>query len=189
LARIKGSVIAEAVRFLQLHREEAMRQLKPELHHYLDDRIGVSNWYPETEYLALIRVIATLIPTLIPTSAGDPYGTMGRIAARQHMKKIYSHLINESDELALVRRGFVLWQTMHDTGQMTMKLEAPGQARLDLIHYAIPNRETCELTTGYIHEVFKIAGLKDPAVVMTDCRVSGGEICSWRATWRPKERG
>jgi hypothetical protein len=105
------------------------------------------------------------------------------------MKKIYSHLIKESDELALARRRSVLWQTMHDTGQMTMKLEGPGQARLDLINYAIPNRETCALTTGYISQVFTIAGLEDPIVVMTDCRVIGGHICSWRATWRPKEQG
>jgi hypothetical protein len=183
LGKAKGSTVLGAVKFLRRNREEAKRLLSPALHHYLDERIQVSRWYPEEDLLALIRAVAPLIPA----GTGNPYEAMGRLNARQHMATVYSHLISESDELALVHRGFVLWQTMHDTGRLTITLERPGRARLDLIDYTQPSHEMCATVTGYISETFIVTGLKDPIVAMISCRVAGDDVCSWRATWRPKE--
>jgi hypothetical protein len=182
VANAKGSALVGAVKFLRSRREDALRLLPPALHHYLDDRIQVSSWYPEEDLLSLVRAVAPLVPV----RTGDVYETMGHAIAREHMGSTYSHLLRESDELALPRRALVLWQSMHDTGQMSLKLEDPGHARIDVIDYAMPSREICGTITGYMRETLAIAGLKDPIVMKTACRAGGKDACTWRATWQPK---
>jgi hypothetical protein len=182
MANAKGSALVGAVKFLRSRREDALRLLAPELRHYLDDRIQISSWYPEQDLLSLIRAVAPLLPV----RSTDVYETMGRAIAREHMGSTYAHLLREADELALPRRALVLWQSMHDTGQMTLKVEEPGHARIDVLGYALPSREICGTVTGYMRETLGIAGLKDPIVMKTACRAGGKEACTWRATWQPK---
>lgn len=182
MGKAKGSALVSAVRFLRSRREDAQRVLPPALHHYLDERIQVSSWYPEEDLLGLVRAIAPLVPV----RTGDVFESMGRVIAREHMGSTYAHLLRETDELALPRRGLVLWQSMHDTGQLTLKLEDPGHARIDVVGYALPSREICGTITGYLAETLVIAGLDEPLVVKTSCRAGGREGCTWRATWKAR---
>jgi len=182
MANAKGSALVGAVKFLRTRREDALRLLKPEHHHYLDDRIQVSAWYPEEDLLALVRAVAPLLGS----RSAEVYETMGRALARQHMDSTYAHLMREADELALPRRALVLWQSQHDTGQMSLRIEDPGHARVDVLDFALPSRELCATITGYLRETLAIAGLVDPLVMKTACRAAGREVCTWRATWQAK---
>lgn len=180
MGRAKGSGFVLVVRFLRTQRERALVVLPPDLHHYLDIRILESSWYPQDDHLGLIRAAARLV-------GGHSQQTLemfGRMAAQQHLEGIYAHLKPESDPLALPRRAFALWSSLHDSGQLKMKVEGEKQACLRVDGYATPSLETCHMTSGYIAEVCERSTMRDPAVRKTGCDLAGDEACIWEVRWR-----
>jgi len=185
MARAKGASLVGAVRWLRHDREAALRALPARLHPYLENRIQVASWYPEEDLLELIRAIARILPA----GEGDVYEQMGRFSARDQLAGVYRHLLEGGDEFSLPRRGLVLWQSQHDSGRLSVTIEGPGRARIDVVDYALPSREMCGVLLGYSAEMFTMAELKQPAVSKTTCRLDGADRCSWRCTWTPAQVG
>lgn len=179
MARAKGASLLGAVRWLRHDREAGLRALPGRLHHYLEEIIQVASWYPEEDLLELIRAIARILPA----GGGDIYEQMGRFSAREQLAGVYRHLLEGGDEFSLPRRGLVLWQSQHDTGRLSMTIEGPGTARIDVVDFALPSREMCGVLLGYTSEMFAMADLKEPSVRKQTCRVDGSERCSWSCTW------
>lgn len=179
MAKVKGTTLLGAVKFLRRHKDAARAALPAHLHHYLEERVLPTSWYPEQDLAALLRVMAPLMADL----AADPFELMGRGSVREHMEGVYEHLL-KGDRLTFARRVSTLWQTQHDTGRLTLVSEGPGRARYELNGYGHPSREMCATIRGYITEALVGSGFPAPRVEKRSCTLDGHGACVWECTWR-----
>jgi len=171
----KGMALLGSVKYLRSRRAEALATLPPALHHYLEERIRTSGWYPESDMLELIRATARLVSG--PTD--QVLEIMGEASAREHAD-VYGDLLTGSS----TSRAFALWSTQHDTGELRMTEEAPNRVRFEIIGYADPSREMCLVTQGYVKGVLVMNGFTDLFVEKLACRIWGDDRCTWRASWK-----
>lgn len=174
MAKVKGSALDGAVRFLRAQREQAEPLLATNLLHYLDESVSAAAWYPEEDLVALIRVLLRLIPG----ARDQVLEEMGRVTAREHLERTYSHLIEGGDVRNLRIRAFSLWSAMHDSGEMRITEQEPGRVRLDLSGYGHPSEELCQISRGYILEVLRLNGISAEAEKLA-CAVRGDASCAW----------
>jgi len=175
MGKTKGSTVLTPVKLLRGRREEALKVLPPQLHHYLEERIVVASWYPEDDVIALIKACAAVLP--IP---GDIYETMGAAGAKGHLEGIYAHLLGRD----LSARAVTLWKTQHDSGELTVGGTTPDSATYTLCGWDHASREYCRLLGAYFVEVHRLAGAAEPSVVHPKCRATGGDACVWTVRWK-----
>jgi len=178
-AKVKGTNMLSAVKALRTAREQARAVLAPRLHHYLEERILVSSWYPELDLMSLLAALGKLIPA----GSGDPFVFMGRATAREHLAGIYRGHVRSGDVERTLRSGITLWRTYHDTGTLTVELDTPRQADIRLRDFAAPSREFCRLLTGYFTELVDQAGGQNVTVTKLDCAIDLAPACYWHLTW------
>jgi hypothetical protein len=181
MAKAKGTTIVGAVKFLRRRREEALRELAATHHHYLDERIFPTSWYPEEDLLALIRAVARLIP--LPEAKA--LEEMGRQTAREHLEGVYSHLRGSGDRspLQIGRRAFALWASQHDTGKMSIEGTGRASCRAEIADFGHPSRELCGVVRGYLLESFRLSGAESPRGEQVACRCQGAPSCVIEIEW------
>src|SRR5947209_7556165 len=121
-AKVKGTNMLSAVKALRMAREQARAVLPPSLHRYLDERILVSSWYPESDLMGLLSALGKLMPA----GGGDPFLFMGRTTAREHLGGIYNAHVRPGDVERTLRSGTTLWRNYHDTGVLSVEVEREG---------------------------------------------------------------
>jgi hypothetical protein len=178
MPKVKGANVLSAVKMLRAHRERAVALLPAQYHHYLDERILVSSWYPEADQLELLRAVAFLLP-----GTPDPWMVIGRIAAHGDLSDLYRHMVRQGDLKDTLRASTALWNTFHDTGELKITLEAAGRAVAMLRGYAATAREMCRVVGGYVSEVASVAGARDVKTFKLACTLDGAAQCTWRLTW------
>jgi len=174
MAKVKGSAMEGAVRFLADQRDAAERILPTPLLRYLDETISASAWYPEEDLVVLIQALLRLIP-------GEREGVleeMGRSSARDHLEGTYSHLIEGGEVRNLGIRASALWSSMHDSGKMRVTESEPGRVRLELEGYEHPSEELCQISRGYVLEVLMLNGIEASAEKIA-CSLEGTAACVW----------
>ncbi|HKJ23603.1 MAG TPA: hypothetical protein VKB65_02185 [Myxococcota bacterium] len=181
MAKVKGSAVDGAVRFLAAQREAAEPLLPTHLLHYLDETISTASWYPEEDLVELIRVILRLIPG----KRDQVLEQMGRTTAREHLERTYTHLIEHGGPRNLGIRAFTLWGAMHDSGEMHVIDQSIGSMRLSLSGYVQPSEELCKISRGYILEVLLQNGI-DAETKKLSCAVRGDDACVWDFFWDPE---
>ena len=184
MARIKGVAMMNAVKALRAQKERARELLPARMHGYLDERITVSRWYPEEDQLELLRVLASLLPDVVPEGAGDIYEYMGRFTALRDMQGLYSHLLRPGDPEGTLRLGAATWKAYHDTGDFRVSFAEPGTAVLELSGYGLPSSEMCRLLRGWYTQLIEMTGAKDVDLTKTHCRNQGDNHCAWLAEWK-----
>jgi hypothetical protein len=180
MANIKGTGMVQPVRDVRKS-PEARRLVPARLAKYLapDMRISVSEWYPEEDYIAFLRILVR--------AAGDPAGIwekLGAMAARQDIAGVYKGLLRHGNPGATVLKGGTLWSSYHDTGRFVVRLEGRGAAHHELFDYGYPNPETCGITTGYTLAFIELAGGTEARVVHTSCVHQGDDTCVWQSQWK-----
>jgi len=180
VAKVKGSAVEGAVRFLAANREAAEPLLATSLLHYLDESISTASWYPEEDLVALVQAMLRLIPG----KRDEVLEQMGRATAREHLERTYTHLIEHGGPRNLGIRAFALWSAMHDSGEMHVIDQSVGSMRLSLSGYAHPSEELCKISCGYILEVLAQNGI-EAEVKKISCAVTGDEACLWDFRWDP----
>ena len=176
-AKVKGTNMLSAVKALRTARELAQKLLPPSLQRYLDERILVSSWYPETDLMGLLQVLGKLLP------GDDPFFLMGRHTAGEHLAGIYRGHLRAGDLERTLQSASALWRNYHDTGDMTVTLEGPGRAALQLRGFSSTTPEFCRLLRGYFAELAEQAGAKRVDVVKGECILGGARACTWSLTW------
>jgi hypothetical protein len=180
MAKAKGSTLIGVVKYLRREGAAAKKVLPERLHPYLQERISPAAWYPEADWLDLVRAQAKLVKS----PGGNVFETIGRWAVREHADGVYNHLLTgNTDPLALPRRLFALWSSQHDTGKFVLHLEGENLARVELAGYAHPSSEMCQLLRGYLSEMLVFAGLRSVTAEKVQCRLAGADVCSWRCGW------
>ena len=182
MAKAKGTTLLGIVKYLRRNRDEALRALPPELHHYLSEKIFISAWYPEEDLIRLIRARLRLYKG----PEDEALEAMGRMTVQGHAEGVYAHLLEGGGRGAAT---VALWSSQHDTGTLTVTRESPTASRLELVGYAHPSREMCRIVQAYIAETLRLAGMTDVSAEKLSCAARGEEHCSWRFTWiRPVDQ-
>lgn len=178
MAHIKGIGMIGIVKALRSRRDAVADLLPPELHRYLQESIVVTSWYPEEDYLTLLRIYARTWPE-------RGYAEIGRLGAREVLKGIYRNIVFGAVESA-ARRMKVNWRNYHDTGELSAE-SLPGTIRVTVTDYPVTASELCELNTGYFAELLHIAGADITATRKVHCTCRGDDSCVWEFDWRQRE--
>jgi hypothetical protein len=176
VGKVKGMTVLGSVKFLRLRRDDALHVLPAGLHHYLDERIRPTGWYPEVDLAQLVRATASLIPG----PRDQVLEAMGETTAREHAE-VYGDLMAGGSSTS---RAFALWSTQHDTGELRMTPEAADRVRFDLTGYEDPSRELCLIVQGYLKGTMYMNGYRDVAVEKLACRLWNDDRCAWRVSWK-----
>src|SRR5262249_13369613 len=142
--------IVHIVRGLRSQREHAEPLLPARLHHYLNDRIAITAWYPEVDYLALMEVLMRL-------SKGYTWERAGAFAAKEALSTVYRNVIVDGDLPETARRMPANWRNYHDTGDLTVENE-PGLVRVKVENYCMESTVLCRLTQGYFAALLSFSG-------------------------------
>lgn len=184
MGKAKGTIFVKPVQVLRTYKEAARKVLPESMHHYLESSILYSAWYEETEFLALCRACAQVIPA----SGIDPWEQMGRLSAQIDLQGIYEEQIRAGDPAVSLKRFETLWKLHHDSGEIEVTIECPGRARVDLSGYALVSSDFCKSISGHIWGTLNQSGAEDILVSKSLCRARGDGVCSWQATWRTGPR-
>ncbi|OGP84168.1 MAG: hypothetical protein A2Y95_11310 [Deltaproteobacteria bacterium RBG_13_65_10] len=168
------------MRVLRANRAAALALLPPRLHHYLQGRIMVSVWYPEEDYLDLLRALSRILPK----RNGSIYEFMGRQGARMDLKGVYRHMVFPGDPAATLKRCALYWHNYHDTGRCLVTIEGPGQARVDITSYEMTSPEMCEVQLGWYLEALRIAGAPKATIQHTRCVMKKEPWCRYEVRWQ-----
>ena len=179
MGNAKGAVLLGPIKFLRKHRDRAQQLLPPALHRYLEEDVRMSSWYPEPDFVELIRAAARLAP-------GDPDVTieqLGALGASTHAE-VYGDLMRSMRSSSSV---FALWSAQHDTGKLRGVFESPTSARAELTGFDSTTREHCLLARGYIRGMLVANGYEDVSVTELHCVLQGDAHCAWRMTWKSRD--
>jgi hypothetical protein len=175
---IKGTEVLNLVKVLRMSRERALELLPARLHHYLEERILVSSWYPEEDQLGLVRALVAMMPR-----GGDPWSTIGRSTAQTNLSGLYRNQVTHGDPERTLGIVGVFWRNAHDTGEMSATLEARGGATVRLRGFARPSKEMCGIVSGYLAEIVSVSGGKNVSVSHTRCVLEAAPECAWQIAW------
>jgi hypothetical protein len=179
VARVKGSNVLGTVKGLRLNRDRARQLLPLRLHHYLEDRILVSSWYPEADQIELLRVMSAFLPP-----EPNPLVVMGCVAAAMDLTTIYRGHLRPGDPQRTLAACSALWRSYHDTGEMSSSDEGHNGSLVRLRGYRAACREMCLVIQGYLLESAAQAGAHEPRIDKLSCCVHGAPFCSWRLAWK-----
>jgi heme-NO-binding protein len=173
MAKTKGTAVVQCVKALRSMPPEVTRaKLPPHLHRYLEERILVSNWYPEEDYLALV----TALSELLPSSNGDTWELFGRIAAQHDLTTVYRSTVRQRTLMGMLKAVRDLFHMYHDTG----RIEISGDetcAQMDTFEYASISAGHCRFITSYIREQLRMSLGRAIEVRETLCRAAGDDRC------------
>src|SRR5262249_9856269 len=154
---------------LRLRKDEALALLRPELHHYLDERIQMTGWYPEDDHVEMIRVQAKLL-------GPEGCAVMGRDLAHIEFEGVYKAQLHEGDPLRTLQGFSAFWQRHHDTGRVEVAHHG-DVVTLTLSDYVVA-REICDIITRYLEEAVRMAG-GSAKVTHVRCRALHAHSCVW----------
>lgn len=181
MGKAKGASLLPMIKYLRRNREAAASLLPEEMHRYLKERILISSWYPEEDFLAILRCLGKIIPD----PGMDVYEFMGRISARVDLGGVYAHLVRQGDPAATLRRTAIIWGLYHDTGKEEVVEEGPDFVVTQIIGFESPSRESCGTVKGWNAELAAMAGGKDVTAAHRECVLDGAPACRFEVRWRP----
>ena len=182
MGKAKGTTIINAIKVLRTKKDAARKVLPERLHKYLEtERILISSWYPEEDFLDIVRALAEVIPD----PGMDSYEFMGRLSARHDLEGVYANLIRSGDPAATLRRTTITWGLYHDTGKQAVVESGDNYVVTEISGYAHPSRESCGTVKGWNAELAAMAGGKNIQVVHEGCVLDGAKACRFKVTWTP----
>jgi hypothetical protein len=174
---VKGTLVTSIVKFLRSQREAAAVFLPDTCQHYLDERALDSSWYPEADFLELIRAASRLFPT----TRTQALMAIGRESLNLYVRdKKYAELHQFKQLADMPRRLVALWSAQHDTGRMTMQVTSESQATIRLAGFGHPSTELCTVLTGYFTALLSANGSSEPLVEKVACTLNGAAECIWQ---------
>jgi hypothetical protein len=167
----KGTALIQCVKALKAFPGSA-GTLPPRLHHYLNERIVVSSWYPEADYLALI----TAMTKVIPSGGGDNWTRFGTMAAQHDLTTVYRSMVRQGTLLAMLKALRDLFRIYHDTGRIVISGDEK-LAQLDLYDYASISAGHCRFITAYMAEHLRMSLGEAIPVKELSCCAAGAAFC------------
>jgi hypothetical protein len=177
--KVKGVNMQALVKLLRkAGLEAAQKVVPPELHHYLSERILVSNRYPEPDHLELLRAVSRMMPP-----KPEPWIVMGHRSAQTDLGGVYKAHLRAGDPVRTLQSAGALWRNYHDTGDMTVTFPSKGAAVIRLRKFVAPARELCRINIGYFTELVSMSGGRGAGCEELGCVLEGSADCSWSLRW------
>lgn len=175
MAMTKGTNLIDMVKYLRKQKQRAREALPARLHEYLETQIVITDWYPERDMYELMQALEKLLPITGP----DLYREVGVLNAHNHLRGSYRHLLKDMHLRALPVRAEALWKSLHDTGQLVIRVEDDSSGRVLLRDYANPGPDMCLVIESYMAEVFRLIGIESVQTAVESCVHHGGTECRW----------
>lgn len=175
--QIRGVALLGALRALRHYRDDALRRLDPSLHHYLVDKVLINGWYPETDLLALLEVVAAL--RALPEE--DVWQWMGERMAQTDLGGIFAFAMTPTEPTELLERLPTLWSLYRSAGGLHGEATGERTARIEVRDYPLISDTFCRLMAGYLAEALRVAGGQQVAVELDG--EPEGENVAFRASW------
>jgi hypothetical protein len=176
MARIKGTTLVEVVKALRKQRSRVSPLLDPSLRRYLDRQILVGGWYPEEDFLALLKVFVPLV------YQARGWERAGIASARRDLATVYGNALRPGDVMGTVAMLPALWRNYHDTGRVAVVNE-PGQTDLEILDHPVADADMCRLRGAFYAEILTLAGALVTSTQKIRCTANRDESCLWRFAW------
>ncbi|HEX4351796.1 MAG TPA: hypothetical protein VHZ95_02760, partial [Polyangiales bacterium] len=172
-----------------------------DLHHYLDETIMPSAWYPEAEYERLLIALASVVSAR--DQLVDVWEHFGKTAAQRDLAGdqslirddarvgsagLYRRFIgNEVTSVGtLFLRTATLWSMYHDTGRLVVEPSASNERAvlLRLLDFKFPVRGMSEMQVHYLCEYARLVGIELTGRVL-QTTAEGAALDTWEYTVPP----
>jgi hypothetical protein len=179
---VKGIALFGIVKALRSLRSTAEPKVPTHLHRYFDERVIVSQWYPEADYVALMGVVGEIMAERV---SGDVWEFLGEEGARAQFSDIYAMAVRVGDPAGTLRRATTTWSLYHDTGRIEVKLdEAARRAVVELHDFTFAEPRLCATITGYLRQLLLQSGASGVTARLLACPAPMDGPAVWEATWR-----
>lgn len=155
--QVKGAQLVNTLKALRTQRERAQRHLPPELHHYLEERVMVSSWYPETDYKKLLHALGRVLEGQVK---GNVWRFIGESGAKNDTQGAYATTVRLGDPAATLQMIARAWSLHHDAGRVVVKPDGPRSALIELHDYAVIDAKLAEINAGYACGLLRAAGAR-----------------------------
>ena len=156
--KVKGVGFDGIVSALRPSFEKSNALVPAPLQHYFGEKISPEGWYSLSDYLALMKILASQID---PKKAkGDVYRAFGVTGLA-----------------TLVRRALHLRERYYSRGYYTIKRAAERKLHITLEEFP-PSAELCAVSTGFLTHVMRTAS-PGSWVERVSCRGNGERDCRW----------
>jgi len=167
-------------------------QLVPEaLRRYMSTDVEPDQWYPLTDYVALMRILAS---TIDPAKAkGDVYRAFGVIAAQRDVFGVAPNVPKDQQPkvmgafegslkgvtglASLIRRALALRERYYSRGYYTVKRASERKVIFTLEDFPVC-KELCGVSTGYLTHVFRATKVGS-WLERISCNAEGDPDCRW----------
>lgn len=180
-SRTKGSVLVHFVKALRHYREESERVLPERLHRYLDQKILVSEWYPDDEFIELIAAMAKVLPAA--ARRDDLWEWIGAQGAEANLGRgVYAALVRPNDPIRTLQRYPAIWRMHHDSGEAKVRVISERRVELEVRHHLLRHEGFRRLQSGYSGKIAELAGAGAPTVSL---RTEGSpvRVAIWDIAW------
>ena len=178
MAKIKGTGIVGVVRLLKERRDHVEALLGPGLREYLDRQVLVASWYPEADFIALLRVMVHFTPK----KGGDSWRWLGAYCAQVDLVEVYSSMVQKGNVWGTLERLPRLWRLYHDSGRADVGMLRATEARVMVSDFSFADEDFCRFMAGYLHEMLHLAGAQD--LVIRPLKLGGAKkVATWHARW------
>ena len=174
----KGTALIGLVKTLRSQRARALELLPAELHHYLDQRVLISSWYPDRGVQRVLKAFIQLM------GAPDGWEKAGVLLARKDLTTVYANLLAGRSVESVLTHISALWGNYHDTGTEHASF-VKGKCRIEIRGFAVRNPDYCRLIGAYNGELVERAGGRVRMVRKVSCTSKGDASCIWEYDWSP----
>lgn len=157
MAKIKGTGISTVVRLLHKQGADGWPET---LSQYDEGQVLVASWYPEQDFIALLR----LLSQWSPAAEKDPWHWMGRAVAHVDLTQVYSSMVQKGSPWGTLQRLPRLWRLYHNSGRADVGILEDGKAHVQVADYAFADEEFCRWMKGYLSEMLHIGGASSVGV-------------------------
>lgn len=184
MAKIKGTGIVGVVRLLRERRDHVEPLLGVDLRPYLDQQVLVASWYPEADFLSLLRAMAHFTPR----SGGDSWLWLGGHCAQVDLIEVYSSMVQRGNVWGTLERLPRLWRLYHDTGRADVGMLKSSEARIFVTDFAFAGEDFCRFMSGYLHRMLQLSGAQ--GIGVRAMKLGGvGKAATWQVRWSEEASG
>lgn len=151
----KGSIVLPMIKVLRQNRERALELLPAELHHYLDERIIVTHWYPGREHHRLTQALGELVD--------GNWEMLGRGLALAELTGGYRHVLKPREPLRTLRALPGLWKLNHNTGELDVEWKAPI-VTVTISGWGLALQEHVSIMRAYMLQLLELCEAVNPSV-------------------------
>lgn len=176
--RVKGTQLADLVRALRGLHKQRLVDVPPELDRYLQEKVLVSNWYPESDFRDLMLLVGR---ALQPSVQGSVWRLLGKQGAERDAGGVYAAWIRKDDPARTLQFVCQGWGTVRDSGRLQVTMLAPNRAELAIRAYPVMCSELAETNAGYFASMLEACGAVEVNVVVLATFEAGARFgMSWR---------